>query len=246
MKILLLQIPMNSVEENFFIILYVLISKGVNMKYFDEMVESEAKEWIGKTIDKDGKKYQILSLHESDKNKLMFVAKEESSQKDNFIYEIDRIHYLDLGVDAFFKKKFQNALDFFDKALSKNPKNIQAINYKGVVYANMGDFENAILNFDNALKIDPKNVDVLNNLGLLYYENNNFEKAEYCYNEALKIDEKNLKVLMNLGRLFGVQEKYTQAIEIFEKILSFNPPSSIKKMCQTFLKHTQEQMAKKN
>ena len=51
--------------------------------------------------------------------------------------------------------KYQEAIEWYDKALKIDPNNVFALNNKGLALSNLGKYEEAIEWFDKALKIDP-------------------------------------------------------------------------------------------
>ena len=60
-------------------------------------------------------------------------------------------------------KKFENAMESFNRALHLNPKYVEALVNKGtlLVLTNLND--EAIDNFDKALSLDPFRIQALNN-----------------------------------------------------------------------------------
>ena len=56
---------------------------------------------------------------------------------------------------------YTQAIQYYDKALAIDPKNVDALNYKGLALDSLGNYTGAIAYFDKVLAIDPKNVDAL-------------------------------------------------------------------------------------
>ena len=54
--------------------------------------------------------------------------------------------------------KYQEAIEWYDKALKIDPNNILALNNKGLALSNLGKYQEAIEWYDKALKIDPNNI----------------------------------------------------------------------------------------
>jgi len=52
--------------------------------------------------------------------------------------------------------KFNDALDFFEKALLLNPDDPDLWNHKGITLRSMGRYEEAMECFNKSLKIDPR------------------------------------------------------------------------------------------
>ncbi|MFQ6050162.1 MAG: FKBP-type peptidyl-prolyl cis-trans isomerase [Candidatus Hydrothermarchaeota archaeon] len=60
-------------------------------------------------------------------------------------------------------RRFEEALEFFDKALNINPEHGDAWNKKGVALGMMEKFEEALACFDRALEINPQDREALSN-----------------------------------------------------------------------------------
>ncbi|CAD8129465.1 unnamed protein product [Paramecium sonneborni] len=65
-------------------------------------------------------------------------------------------------------KKYQEAIECYDKALLINPKNDQIWNNKGHALRNLNKYQEAIECYDKALLINPQNDQALNNKALHY------------------------------------------------------------------------------
>ncbi|NWK09547.1 tetratricopeptide repeat protein [Marine Group I thaumarchaeote] len=52
--------------------------------------------------------------------------------------------------------KFDEALDFFERALILNQDDPDLWNYKGIILRSMGRYEEAMESFNKSLKIDPR------------------------------------------------------------------------------------------
>lgn len=70
---------------------------------------------------------------------------------------------LDKGDYLFNQSRYQEATNYYDKALGIDPNYVDALNNKGVALDNLGRYEEAITYYDKALEIDPNDVDALNN-----------------------------------------------------------------------------------
>ncbi len=59
--------------------------------------------------------------------------------------------------------RFNESLDYFDKALSIDPKNVAVLFHKANAIAGLGNYTRAITYYDRMLTLDPKNVAALDN-----------------------------------------------------------------------------------
>lgn len=69
-------------------------------------------------------------------------------------YNISQL--LDIGNNLFESQSYAGASEYFDKVLSIDPNNVEALDRKGLSLVKLGDYENAIKFYDRALKIDPQ------------------------------------------------------------------------------------------
>ena len=64
--------------------------------------------------------------------------------------------------------RYNEALDYFNKALELNPNFAGAYFNKGLAYGHKRKFDQAINNFTRAIEINPNYADALDSRGLLY------------------------------------------------------------------------------
>ena len=67
------------------------------------------------------------------------------------------------GLEATFKHKYDEAIQYFDKVLEIDPKNIDALNNKAAALTKLAKYDEAIQYFDKVLEIDPNNAIALSN-----------------------------------------------------------------------------------
>jgi tetratricopeptide (TPR) repeat protein len=66
---------------------------------------------------------------------------------------------IEKGTQLLEDAKYDEALEYLDKALSLDPKNTHAWNQKGVALRSLGRYDEAIECFNRALEIIPKDLD---------------------------------------------------------------------------------------
>jgi len=57
----------------------------------------------------------------------------------------------------FLQGKIKEALEYLERAIQADPRNFDAYNFRGIVYASLNQFEEAISNFKKAAENDPVN-----------------------------------------------------------------------------------------
>ncbi|MBN2430345.1 MAG: tetratricopeptide repeat protein [Acidobacteria bacterium] len=113
---------------------------------------------------------------------------------------------LNKGVKSFRGKQYNQAIEFFTKALEMDPELNIVYEYLGMAYMKQyipGQEEiaaKAILAFQKALEKDPKNVNALLRLARAYYTTGKLDDAAQCYQQIhSEIDPQNPMPLFGIG-----------------------------------------------
>ena len=99
------------------------------------------------------------------------------------------------GEDLYNLGNYDEAIKYYDKALSIDPNNIQALYSKGLAIYNWDKYE-AIKYYDKALSIDPNNTHALYSKGLALDSLGDRDEAIKYYDKALFIDPNNDDILL--------------------------------------------------
>ena len=102
---------------------------------------------------------------------------------------------IEIGVSYLTEKRFDKALEYFNKIIGKEPDNIMGWMGKGVSLVGLKNYDQAITHFKKSLEIDPDNKDALQWLGRSYLLKNNCNVAADYYSAALRSDPQNSKIL---------------------------------------------------
>jgi tetratricopeptide (TPR) repeat protein len=70
---------------------------------------------------------------------------------------VDPNALLNLGIDAYNKKKLDSAMGYFDRVVQDHPDMAEAYYYRGLVYLQQGKIPQSKADFQKLLEIDPKN-----------------------------------------------------------------------------------------
>jgi predicted O-linked N-acetylglucosamine transferase (SPINDLY family) len=118
---------------------------------------------------------------------------------------------------------FQQANQFYQKILRINPKNVDALQYSGVIAMQTGDLNRAIQLLKSAIAIQPDISGLHSNLALAYKDNNQFDLALNHYQKALVLNPENPVIHFNLGAMYQTCEHFEDALSAYEKSLAINP-----------------------
>lgn len=93
-----------------------------------------------------------------------------------------------IGLANLKKKRYQAAIDAFERAEDLDDKFEIVINNKGVAYDILGDTNNAIRCYKRLLELNPHNDRAYNNLGVVYLFKKQYDKADEHFLKAIEIN----------------------------------------------------------
>lgn len=133
----------------------------------------------------------------------------------------DPQYQYNLGLFYLNNNNLDEAIKYFNKSLSLNPKNHLAWNALGLTQSMKGNFEASIQAFKKALEANPQFTEAHNNLGTIYFELGQYDRAEAEYRQALLDPNYPTRELpfYNLARMYFVQEKYDEAYDNVQKAI---------------------------
>ena len=120
-------------------------------------------------------------------------------------------------------KAYLDALDYFQAALDKDPKNAVIQNKMGIAEMQLMRYNNATKYFKNSIRTDKTYADAYNNLGVTYYLQKNPGKAIKQYEKALKIRPDSAAYYGNLGAAYFGKKEPDKAMEAYIKALQLDP-----------------------
>jgi len=155
----------------------------------------------------------------------------------------------------FAQNKFDQALEDLQKALTTDPKNIDALFYLSLVAKERSQRENERLyslapnsdrvyqllgeaalaaenqieaeeEFQKALKINPRAIDVLTELAQLKRSQFKFDEAIKYYTQAEQASPLTYEIAYGLGACYASKREYPQAIEWLQKAVVLAPDSA--------------------
>jgi len=158
---------------------------------------------------------QVTISHEK------ILAQEENPEMQKLLDEADSLVN---------QTKYQEAITYYDNALSIDPKNVVALQGKALALQWLGNNEDAINYFDKALEIDQKNIFLLYSKGFALEGLGRYEEAISYYDKALEIDPNFVDALYSKGFALNSlssalhdPERGEEAISSFDKALGIDP-----------------------
>ena len=116
---------------------------------------------------------------------------------------------------------YEGVIRLLDIVLAIDPKNRDALNYKGIMYIGCGDNEKAIGYFDQALSGNLADKEVLNNKGIALYGIGKDNEALEYVNKAIELDRRYSDALMNKAVILHGMGKDEEAEQLMAKARAF-------------------------
>jgi tetratricopeptide (TPR) repeat protein len=128
-----------------------------------------------------------------------------------------------IGLNKYEKEFKENgkSIDYYHQAIEKDPKNIEALNAKGLALEKLMRYDDAIHLFDLVIAQNPPFViDIIIKKGDIFMIIVNYQAAEKSYIDALERDPHNISALNQLHTLYSNYTfQYDKAISITEQLL---------------------------
>lgn len=127
------------------------------------------------------------------------------------------------------KENINEALLYYQKALSAKPQFPDACFKLGRIYQVLGDNKNAIEYYNRTLELAPNTASVYYNLGNVFLSMYDYDKAIYYYEKVISIDSSHNDALNNLAKALYENKEIERSIEAYKELLSREPDSAFVK-----------------
>ena len=128
-------------------------------------------------------------------------------------------------------RRFDTALEFYEKAQKIKPNDFSANSALGNAYFDLKQYEKAQTAYANALEINPKDVAVRTDYGLTFYlhEPGDTDRAISEYRKSLKIDSNHELTLQNLIVALNEKGQNEEAAKALATLKGVNPENDLVK-----------------
>ncbi len=92
--------------------------------------------------------------------------------------------YFDKGMDYHYCSQFEEAIEYFDKAIQYHDENYEAYFYRGCAKYNIFQKEAALADYNKTLELNPEYLQAYFNIGLYYRSINDYDMACYYFKIA--------------------------------------------------------------
>ncbi|HSF49297.1 MAG TPA: tetratricopeptide repeat protein, partial [Nitrososphaeraceae archaeon] len=225
-----------------------LNSKGYALDRLERYDEAEqyykkvSEEYLNEINDMNERAKECQNLHKYDEaimyyDRVISIDANNSNawlKKGVLLYNLDKYEEaIDcynrvIGLDKYkekLKKEGQKLTDKqvieYYKSIETNPRNIEALNEKGLALEKLGKYDDAIQLFDLIIEKNPPfTIDTIIKKGDIFMKLENYQAAEKSYNDALKYDPHNIPALNKLHTLYSNYTfQYDKAISVSQLLL---------------------------
>lgn len=121
------------------------------------------------------------------------------------------------------QKNYDLAIQYFQTALRKSPKNAVLYNKLGLAELKNNDLNAARFNFEKSAKRNSKYAEAVNNIGAVDYMRKNYGSAAKYFKKAVALDESHATYHVNLGAAWFSQKKMDRAIAEYTRAMELDP-----------------------
>lgn len=163
-----------------------------------------------------------------EKGRILLSMKDTAGAENAFTKYTDEDKFSPVGWSALGllnhqKKKFEQALKFYDKAVENKTTFYGDYINRGIVNVELKNYMNALKDYDQAIKMKPDNSLVYYNRGLLRATLGDDNNAYQDLDKVIKADSSLLEARYNMAMLSERLKKYPRAISEYNKILEKYP-----------------------
>jgi tetratricopeptide (TPR) repeat protein len=153
----------------------------------------------------------------------LLIAKEFSVVTSPGSTQKDVVNYFNQGLTSYRNKKFDEAMDSFQKAIELNPKYAPAYSGLGDVARAQGKYDEAMKYYQKAIELNPKDFMLFMKLGSISGSQKKPDEAARWYQRAIDLEPKFVPAYRSLGDVFYEQKRYDEAMRSYQKAMELDP-----------------------
>ena len=101
----------------------------------------------------------------------------------------DYYSYFQRGNVRLVTKKYDDAIEDYDKAIKLEPEYAPIYNFRGYAYELKGNIDHAIINYNKAIALKNDYAEAYGNRGVAYGKKEDFDRAIENLNKAIELNE---------------------------------------------------------
>ena len=126
--------------------------------------------------------------------------------------------YLRRGIAAHQSDNLEEAIKYYDEAITLKPDFVEAHNNRGNAYNNKGDYDCAIADCTKAIALNPDYADAYYNLGVVYDKKGDIDRAFENFTKAIDL-KPDSDAYYNLGVAHGKKGNFDRGIDDYTKAI---------------------------
>ena len=131
--------------------------------------------------------------------------------------------YSNVGFSLAREGKTEEAINYYQKALSMDPSYLRALNNLETVLEKQGRAEEMIPHYLEALRLNPNDFDIHCNIGDTLLKQGKAEEAEIHFKEALRINPRSFATHTALAVMLAQEGRMDEAVGHFAEAVNVNP-----------------------
>jgi len=136
----------------------------------------------------------------------------------------DNKGYFEYGFAYYQFKEFDKAIDYFKKALEKNPKDITSLKNTANSYKELGEYEKSEEYFKKIVEIDSTRADIYIEIATLYWHHmDKKDEVQEIISKGLVANPDNPDLLSFLASFYKDTGEKKKALQYYEEVLKVNP-----------------------
>jgi tetratricopeptide (TPR) repeat protein len=137
--------------------------------------------------------------------------------------DLNAIFYDNMGVNLADEGQYEEAVNYFTKAIRFNPENEHHYFNRGVTYLKMKQPENALADYSTALELNPGYAEAWYNRGLIFLQKEEFEKAASDFSRAIELKPNHGYSFYYRAAAFEKVGKIQNALQDYKAIKQCDP-----------------------
>lgn len=186
---------------------------------FDQQKFAEASKMLEKAYRSDPRKYNYMqtyaeSLEKEKKFKSVIALLESGDYSEKRMYR----SYISLSNAFFALEKYEESMNFINKALTLNSQNTYIFYLKSKIYYAMEKYAEAEKEIDTAVVMDMRNFDNYMMYARILSKRGDFKGAIEKIEAAEKIDDSDQELMLMKGIVYRNLEDFKSALQYFRKV----------------------------
>jgi serine/threonine protein kinase/tetratricopeptide (TPR) repeat protein len=144
-------------------------------------------------------------------------AQEDFTKAINNKNDLGKAYYNRAIIYYLYTKDYARALADFNNAVKCNYNDIEAIDYRGVLYFKFKDYDRALADFNQVIAQKPAYADPYYNRGRIYHHRKQYQLALKDYREVISLNPRFAEAFFALGRLYDEMGDKDRAKEEYKQ-----------------------------